>query len=877
MALEKDVKVFKKNVLKIRDILRSPGVSLTGMDSMRHLCIYLFSRYCTSDKMILSEETKCPFPFPTKLLWNNIIQQVTSNHDPEHMLQLFSSPNPSTITVLKLFQKYFKTSETFRFDITDARKHCEILHVLKDIPLCRLELSFDVLGWVYEQHLATGSSSASRDLGQFFTDRKLTKYMIELCQPKLNEGGIPETCCDPTMGTGGFLTGIPQFLRKKYPHHSIDWKKYQQCIHGCDTDYKVATVGRVNMFMETGGTIFDNLCTRDSLYHGLPAENYDIILANMPFGIKGLDYSSCCDRVRDLRIPGKRSEVLFLQLIMVSLKRDGRCAVIVPDGVLVNNIKCHRLTRKMLCENFELEKIIRLSGQFFMNTKIQPSILFFRNSGQGTRHIEFSTLKYNASTNAFTTSNIIRASEKDLFLNEYSLDYRRYKTEATTLPKYQFDGCTNIERSLGDLIEVCVGKGSNHKDVVVMKDVRHQLPLFGTSGRKGFVSPDAGGTHGENLKTGKCTVETSYLIVTRKLNVGHVEYSTDVCTGTDGVLICTAKKGNDQIKLQYLYYWLLFEPQHLQNITNGIKPGIRKSDFLKIKISLPPFSIQKKVCDLLSSLFKTTAQCRAFLKSFLANVDETSPFSSLIVRVLQDLHMGTSVIENMAHLEETNRQTKSIIGRIKETISRCIDHEYITQMFAVNASNVEGGKTHAKMIQDVADINPESIHTYPLDSSFQSVFYADLGCLQDGVLTYRETPVQELPKRAQRRIRANDILWGIVRPKSRNHYFIPDHFDKAQRSKTLVSTGYIVVRIKNNEREKQTLDPLYLYNLLTSNICVQYLHTHSSGTAYPSFTVKTLRQFTIPIPSLFDQQSFNKKIMKYRKQIESLEQIKITF
>ena len=73
----------------------------------------------------------------------------------------------------------------------------------------------------------------------------------------------------------------------------------------------------------------------------------------------------------------------------MSLARGGRCAVVVPDGMLVNCSTLHNDTRKYLLNNFELKRVIKMEGQFFMNTGIKPSILFFENTGNPTQAVEF--------------------------------------------------------------------------------------------------------------------------------------------------------------------------------------------------------------------------------------------------------------------------------------------------------------------------------------------------------------------------------------------------------------------------------------------------------------------------------------------------------
>ena len=272
------VEQFKSAVVRIRDILRGPGCGITGMDSMRHICLYLLSRYMTRTKV-------ASLDVPEEFAWETLVEMAqTKNGGVQKALDCFYHTEAECL--VSHFDRLFGT-EKFSFDIKNPQKHKEILEILNGVNMEDVDCQMDVLGWVYEQHLRTGSSSASRDLGQYFTDRFICEYMTELCKPGFKNVGVPESVCDPSMGTGGFLTTYIKYYKKHHTDKPIDWAVQQKEIHGCDTDPRVAGVARLNLFMETGGNRTTNLLTHDSLYGDLTQTGYDIILANMPFGLKG--------------------------------------------------------------------------------------------------------------------------------------------------------------------------------------------------------------------------------------------------------------------------------------------------------------------------------------------------------------------------------------------------------------------------------------------------------------------------------------------------------------------------------------------------------------------------------------------------------------
>lgn len=395
-----EVEKFKSAIVKIRDILRSS--SITGMDSMRHICLYMLGPYLTLNNIK-------ELGIPEKFAWENRYNIL--KEDPDHQIQDFGNE------LINHFDRLFGTQK-FSFDLKSGTKHKEIMELLSSIDMKNVDLHMDVLGYVYEQHLKTGSSAA-RDLGQFFTDRGICEYMVKLCNPKFKYENIPESVCDPSMGTAGFLTTYLKYFK------DVDWSVHQSQVHGVDHDAKVAGVARLNMFMESKGQLFKNLHTGDSLHGGLDPTTYDIILANMPFGLSGLKYADIHSSIKKLGIDGTKSEPLFLQLMMTSLNKGGRCAVVVPDGVLATKSRLHLETRKYLLKNFELKRVIKMKGKFFMNTKIQPAILFFENSGKSTQEIEFWDIERDDKGNI--NEKIILSVPIEKFDDSYSLDIRKYE------------------------------------------------------------------------------------------------------------------------------------------------------------------------------------------------------------------------------------------------------------------------------------------------------------------------------------------------------------------------------------------------------------------------------------------------------------------
>ena len=559
------VETFKTAVIRIRDILRGPGVSITGMDSMRHICLYLLSRYMTRAKVASLE-------VPEEFAWETLIETAqTKNGGVQKALDCFYHAEEDCL--VRHFDRLFGTDK-FSFDIKNPQKHKEILEILNAVNMADVDCQMDILGWVYEQHLRTGSSAA-RDLGQFFTDRFICEYMTELCKPGFKSAGVPESVCDPSMGTGGYLTAFIKYFKKHHADKPIDWSVQQKEIHGCDTDPKVAAVSRLNLFMETGGNRTTNLLTHDSLYGDLTQTGYDIILANMPFGLKGIKHAECCERVKALKIRGTKSEPLFLQLMMVSLNMGGRCAVVVPDGMLVNSSSCHNDTRKYLLDHFDLKRVIKMKGQFFMNTGIQPSILFFEKTGKPTESVEF--------------WEVVKGDKGEIS-----------ETMVVSVPRTKIDGTSSLDMRRYLESEKPVANPAGFPMVKLSEACEV------SKGKRCLVSVESGGFPYQDVAhisrmVEKYILDTPAVLTPRAMSIGRFVYTDEKCHPSDDMFILKPK---DNLNAKYLYYYCLLNlSTKFKESLHGVKPTIDYSVFDYTNIVIPPLPIQEEIVATLDRIY----------------------------------------------------------------------------------------------------------------------------------------------------------------------------------------------------------------------------------------------------------------------------------
>lgn len=191
---------------------------------------------------------------------------------------------------------------------------------------------------------------------------------------------------DPACGTSGFLVAAGEYLKENRKEEIFFDKQKKDhymnhMFHGYDMDRTMLRIGAMNMM--THGIDNPFIEYRDSLSDQNPdKDKYSLILANPPF--KGsLDAESVSGDLLKV-CKTKKTELLFLALFLRMLKIGGRCACIVPDGVLFGSSKAHKDIRKEIVENQRLEAVISMpSGVFKPYAGVSTAIIIFTKTEHG--------------------------------------------------------------------------------------------------------------------------------------------------------------------------------------------------------------------------------------------------------------------------------------------------------------------------------------------------------------------------------------------------------------------------------------------------------------------------------------------------------------
>jgi len=236
----------------------------------------------------------------------------------------------------------------------------------------------DIMGDVYEYLL--GKIAAAGENGQFRTPRHIIRMMVELMKPTLDDRIL-----DPAMGSAGFLLESSSYINNHYAKELMrtDNANYYKSgmFAGFDTDQSMLRIGAMNMMLH--GVEDPNIKYQDSLSgDNIERDCYTLIMANPPF--TGSVFQEEISKDLLALCKTKKTELLFLSLFTKMLSVGGRCASIVPDGVLFGSSTAHKAIRRELVENQKLTAVISMpSGVFKPYAGVSTAILVFTKTNAG--------------------------------------------------------------------------------------------------------------------------------------------------------------------------------------------------------------------------------------------------------------------------------------------------------------------------------------------------------------------------------------------------------------------------------------------------------------------------------------------------------------
>jgi len=269
---------------------------------------------------------------------------------------------------------YSKAMEDTVFQITDARFLSRVIEGIDEIS----SDGADMMGDVYEYML--GIMAASGTNGQFRTPRHIIRMMVELMRPTLDD-----TICDPAMGSAGFIMEAAKYITEHQSDELLNIEEKErfrkEIFHGSDSDASMLRIGCMNMMLHDVDE--PNLYYRNSLSDENDDTNrYTLCLANPPFA-GSLDTDDIAHTLK-AAVKTKKTELLFLALMMRMLQSGGRCASIVPDTVLTGDAQAYKTIRSALVDNHCMQAVITMpSGVFQPYSGVSTAIIIFTKTGAG--------------------------------------------------------------------------------------------------------------------------------------------------------------------------------------------------------------------------------------------------------------------------------------------------------------------------------------------------------------------------------------------------------------------------------------------------------------------------------------------------------------
>ena len=316
------------------------------------------------------------------LRWHNFV-----NFEAEKMYQTISKDAFIFIKSLNEGKEsaYSRFMESATFLIPNPRTLVKIVEGVDKLDMNNRDTMGDVYEYILSKMAATGNN------GQFRTPRHIIRMMVELMQPTLKD-----TICDPAMGSAGFIVESAKYITEHYKQELLKKENADhyknRMLHGFDTDQTMLRIGAMNLMLH--GVDNPDIEYKDSLStDNTDTERYTLCLANPPFA-GSIDKEAISKSLLAISNT-KKTELLFVALFTRMLAVGGRCASIVPDGVLFGNSTGHKAVRRELIDHQRLQAVISMpSGVFQPYSGVSTAILIFtKTNAGGTDKVWFYDMK----------------------------------------------------------------------------------------------------------------------------------------------------------------------------------------------------------------------------------------------------------------------------------------------------------------------------------------------------------------------------------------------------------------------------------------------------------------------------------------------------
>ena len=397
-------------IKSIQDIMRK-DVGVDGDAQRISQLVWMFFLKIFDDREAEIEflEDEYHSPLPEHLRWRNWAadaEGMTGEGLADFVnLQLF----PTLKTKLSLQGGQGRRAQVIRDVFEDAYNYMKSGTLMRQVINKLSEIDFNTksdrhtFGNIYEQILKDLQSAGNA--GEFYTPRAVTTFMVDRLAPQLEEKVL-----DPACGTGGFLTNVIEYKREHFVTSPADEETLQASINGVEKKalpYMLCVTNMILHGIDTPTHIrHDNTLSRPYKDYG-SKDRVDVIVTNPPFG--GIEEDGIENNF-PANLRTRETADLFMALIIKLLRKNGRAAIVLPDGFLFGEGMKTRLKEKLLAE-CNLHTIVRLpNGVFNPYTGIKTNLLFF-SKGQPTEHIWYYEHPYPEGVKSYNKTKPMRFEE----------------------------------------------------------------------------------------------------------------------------------------------------------------------------------------------------------------------------------------------------------------------------------------------------------------------------------------------------------------------------------------------------------------------------------------------------------------------------------
>ena len=369
-------------VKRIQDIMRNDaGVDGDAQRISQMTWMFFLKVYDAKEQLWELNDENYHSIIPEKLRWSNwaIDEKDGKALTGDELLKLVNEELFPTLKKLEINSETPLKQRIVKYVFEDAQNYMKDGVLLRQV-INVINESVDFLeykerhefGTIYETILKSLQSAGNA--GEFYTPRAVTDFMVKMVNPKLGERVADFAC-----GTGGFLTSTLKYLESS-KKTAEDIEKYNKTVYGIEKKPMPYLLCITNMLIHDVDEpmVYHDNTLEKNVRDYTEKDKFDIILMNPPYG------GSEKDAVKNnfpSELRSSETADLFMNVIMYRLKKNGRCAVIIPDGFLFGEDNAKVNIKTKLLNEFNLHTVVRMPHSVFAPyTSITTNILFFDNT-----------------------------------------------------------------------------------------------------------------------------------------------------------------------------------------------------------------------------------------------------------------------------------------------------------------------------------------------------------------------------------------------------------------------------------------------------------------------------------------------------------------